>query len=63
MEILDDFVLTSVSGRIPHLALAPGANPLGPLAGLGGTWKGHGFNQIWRPFQGGPPPGRIASWS
>jgi hypothetical protein len=24
------------------------------LAILAGTWKGTGFNQIWRPFQGGP---------
>jgi hypothetical protein len=27
-------------------------NPLGPLAELPGTWKGTGFNQIWRPFHG-----------
>jgi hypothetical protein len=25
------------------------ADPLGPLAQLPGTWKGHGFNAIWRP--------------
>jgi hypothetical protein len=24
-------------------------DPLGPLAQLPGTWKGHGFNSIWRP--------------
>jgi hypothetical protein len=24
-------------------------NPLGHLAGLVGSWKGHGFNAIWRP--------------
>jgi hypothetical protein len=24
-------------------------NPLGALAALAGTWKGHGFNAIWRP--------------
>jgi hypothetical protein len=24
-------------------------DPLGPLAALPGTWKGHGFNTIWRP--------------
>lgn len=31
---------------------APGttAADLGPLAGLVGTWKGTGFNQIWRPL-------------
>jgi hypothetical protein len=27
------------------------ANPLGPLAGLAGTWAGQGFNTIWRPHQ------------
>ena len=27
-------------------------NPLGPLSELPGTWKGNGFNQIWRPFRG-----------
>lgn len=26
--------------------------PLGPLAQLPGTWKGHGFNTIWRPHHG-----------
>lgn len=34
-------------------ALASDAGPadeLGPIAGLLGTWKGEGFNQIWRPF-------------
>jgi hypothetical protein len=30
-------------------ALAAGPDPLGALAGLVGTWKGHGFNSIWRP--------------
>ncbi len=36
-------------------ALAPShpAGPLGPLAELPGTWKGHGFNTIWRPHHGG----------
>ncbi len=27
----------------------PGADPYGPLAGFEGTWKGPGFNTIWRP--------------
>jgi prepilin-type processing-associated H-X9-DG protein len=56
---MDDFSITSVSGRIgPDVetraaALAAGApSPLGPLAALRGTWKGTGFNQIWRPFHG-----------
>jgi hypothetical protein len=30
-------------------AAAAGPDPLGPLAALEGTWKGHGFNAIWRP--------------
>jgi hypothetical protein len=29
------------------------AGMLGPLARLHGTWKGHGFNTIWRPHHGG----------
>jgi hypothetical protein len=40
-------------------AVAAGVTPahpagvLGPLAPLPGTWKGHGFNTIWRPHHGG----------
>jgi hypothetical protein len=30
-------------------AQAQPADPLGPLSQLAGTWKGHGFNTIWRP--------------
>ncbi len=30
-------------------ALAAGVDPLGALAALAGTWKGHGFNATWRP--------------
>ncbi len=29
----------------------PPANPLGLLAPLAGTWKGNGFNTIWRPHR------------
>jgi hypothetical protein len=29
------------------------AGVLGPLAQLPGTWRGHGFNTIWRPHHGG----------
>lgn len=29
--------------------IAQQSSPLGPLAGLVGLWKGHGFNAIWRP--------------
>jgi hypothetical protein len=49
MDFLANFELTSVSGRIAQLAVA---NPLFPLDELPGTWKGTGFNQIWRPFHG-----------
>jgi hypothetical protein len=34
------------------VARTAGTNPLGHLADLTGTWKGSGFNQIWRPFHG-----------
>jgi hypothetical protein len=47
----DSFVfegLPPIEDVQPGLAAAP-ANPLGPLAQLPGTWKGHGFNTIWRP--------------
>ncbi len=59
MNLLEEFQLTSVSGRIePQVPAAAGVvpaavpNPLGPLAHLPGTWKGRGFNQIWRPLHG-----------
>jgi hypothetical protein len=50
MDILKDFKFTSVSGKVP---VHPTPNPLGALSELVGTWKGHGFNQIWRPDRGG----------
>jgi len=43
MSISKDFKLTSVSGKIRA------ESDLGPLVDLVGTWKGTGFNQIWRP--------------
>lgn len=55
---MDDFRITPVSGQIgPTVPLAARAavapsDPLGSLAGLRGTWRGTGFNQIWRPFHG-----------
>ena len=55
---MSSFRITPVSGAIgtkDATGAAPIANPLGPLALLPGTWKGRGFNQIWRPFFGGPP--------
>jgi hypothetical protein len=33
-------------------ATAGAADPLGALAALAGTWKGPGFNAIWRPHHG-----------
>jgi hypothetical protein len=48
MDILKDFQFTSVSGRVKPTVQAV-ANPYGALAELAGTWKGTGFNQIWRP--------------
>jgi hypothetical protein len=33
-------------------ASAGAADPLGDLKALEGTWKGHGFNAIWRPHHG-----------
>ena len=58
---MNDFRITPVSGAIGaagHTGAAPLMNPLGPLALLPGTWKGRGFNQIWRPFRpgAGDPP-------
>ena len=40
-----------VTARPAADVAAPAAqpDPLGPLAQLPGTWKGHGFNTIWRP--------------
>ncbi len=44
-----DFVFEGIPPiEEPAAVQAPG-DPLGPLAPLAGTWKGHGFNAIWRP--------------
>ena len=51
-----DFVFGEPSGGDqvrPALVASHPAGPLGPLAQLPGTWKGHGFNTIWRPHHGG----------
>jgi hypothetical protein len=37
------------AGAQAELAPRAAANPLGPLAGLLGSWAGPGFNVIWRP--------------
>jgi hypothetical protein len=58
---LDDFVIKPVSGDIIKPVALAGASPLGPLVNLPGTWRGTGFNQIWRPFdlQKQPPQDRF----
>jgi hypothetical protein len=40
-------------------AVAAQADPLGALAALAGTWKGHGFNAIWRPHHPANPQDRF----
>jgi hypothetical protein len=47
----------SVADEQPATFAAEPANPLGPLAGLVGTWTGEGFNVIWRPSH--PPRGQF----
>ena len=48
-----DFAFSDPAGNGEfHPAITP-ADPLGPLAQLPGTWKGKGFNTIWRPHHGG----------
>lgn len=49
---LNDFRITSVSGKVKPAVAHAAPSPLGPLAALPGTWKGTGFNQIWRPLNG-----------
>ena len=57
MDFEPGFEFRAVDGPMSKLTTAP--NPLGPLAELPGTWKGQGFNTIWRPHQvglrGDPP--------
>jgi hypothetical protein len=40
-------------------AVVPAPDPLGPLAQLPGTWKGQGFNTIWRPHHPASPQDRF----
>ncbi|HEY3977302.1 MAG TPA: heme-binding protein [Streptosporangiaceae bacterium] len=51
MELAPDFSFQPLPPIGDQAELAPraAANPLGPLAGLLGSWSGHGFNVIWRP--------------
>jgi len=48
------------SGGPPRLGSGPltTALQLGPLASLPGSWKGTGFNTIWRPDNTQPPENR-----
>jgi hypothetical protein len=55
MELAADFVFQPLDNDEGTPVLAPAAAPnqgLGPLAGLAGSWSGHGFNAIWRPHTG-----------
>ena len=51
MELASDFSFQPLPA-VENAAAVPfpdAKNPLGPLAGLLGTWSGTGFNVIWRP--------------
>ncbi len=56
MKLASDFVFDPEiqTPKAPAFRVAAAApeteDPLGPLAELKGTWKGTGFNTIWRPF-------------
>lgn len=55
MQLEQDFVFRPLPEMHKTSALASleaMPDPLGPLHSLLGKWKGHGFNQIWRPFHG-----------
>ncbi len=49
MESAAEFTFEPLPPIEESAAFAASAHPLGPLAGLAGTWKGRGFNVIWRP--------------
>lgn len=57
MELAKDFVFKPHRGaaKAAPARRAAADDPLGPLQLLLGTWKGQGFNQIWRPFHSVPP--------
>ncbi len=59
-----DFVFQGIppieDGAAPQAVAAEvQPDPLGPLAQLPGTWKGHGFNAIWRPHHPDSPQDRF----
>jgi hypothetical protein len=49
--------LATPAAPAPPAAGAP--DPLGALAALAGTWKGQGFNAIWRPHHPATPQDRF----
>jgi hypothetical protein len=51
--------LPAIQQSAATTASPPPADPLGPLARLEGTWKGHGFNTIWRPHHPANPQDRF----
>lgn len=56
IELDPDFAfagIPAIQDAGPPQAGARTLDPLGPLAQLPGTWKGNGFNAIWRPHN--PP--------
>jgi len=57
MELAKDFVFKAHrdAAKAAQAFSATADDPLGPLQLLLGTWKGQGFNQIWRPFHAVPP--------
>jgi len=57
-----DFVfqgIPQIEGPGAAQALVQPPDPLGALAELPGTWKGHGFNAIWRPHHPDSPQDRF----
>ena len=54
-----DFAFAGLATPEAEAPVAGGPDPLGALAGLLGTWKGHGFNAIWRPHHPASPQDRF----
>src|SRR5262249_29970930 len=54
-----DFGFAGLATPEAEAPVAGGPDPLGALAGLLGTWKGHGFNAIWRPHHPASPQDRF----
>ena len=64
VQLDPDFAFEGIPA-VEEAAIAHAADPLGPLAQLPGaaevpgTWKGHGFNAIWRPHNPSSPQDRF----